>query len=155
MKLAEALIERADLKAQVAQIIKRMEENTLVPEGEEPAEEVVKLLSIYGSMMTKKEELIIHINKTNSETFLKLKDGEITLADAIIKRDCLKSKISATRKVKESATRKVRGYYPQPEGKQVRTVDVAKLQKMIDDYSRQYRELDTKIQCRNWETELL
>ena len=33
MKLAEALIERADLKARIEQIVSRMKENALIQEG--------------------------------------------------------------------------------------------------------------------------
>ena len=150
MKLAEALIERAETKRQIQQIVVRMKKNAQVQEGDEPAENVAELYTVYESMMEKLETLIIRINKTNSETLL---DG-ISLADAIAKRDCVKAKISANREVLESATAKATRY-SNSEIKYVRTVDVAKTQRVIDDYSKQYRELDTKIQARNWDTELL
>ena len=152
MKLAEALIERADLKAQVAQIANRMENNALVQEGDEPAENVEELFGMYESKMQALEGLIIRINKTNSETEL----GSVRLAEAIAKRDCLKAKITLYRKVRESSLNtRQRDRYTRSEIKYVRTVDAAKLQRMIDDYSKQYRELDTKIQERNWSAELL
>jgi hypothetical protein len=150
MKLAEALIERADLKVQIAQIVDRMEENTLIQEGDTPVENVNELGNMYESMMGNLEGLITKINKTNAETML----DDISLADAIAKRDCLKARISAYRSVKDSSqTRHDR--YSTSEIKYVRTLDVTKLQRKIDDYSRQYRELDTKIQARNWTTDLL
>ena len=150
MKLAEALIERADLKARIEQIVSRMKENALVQEGDPPAEDVAGLGSIYESMMAELETLIVRINKTNGQTML----DDISLAEAIAKRDCLKAKISAYRAVKEySLTRRDR--YSSSEIKYVRTTDITKLQCMIDDYSKQYRELDTKIQERNWSAELL
>lgn len=150
MKLAEALIERADLKVQIAQVVDRMEENTLIQEGDTPAENVNELSNMYESMMENLEGLITKINKTNAETML----DDISLADAIAKRDCLKASISAYRSVKDSSqTRHDR--YSTSEIKYVRTLDVTKLQCKIDDYSRQYRELDTKIQARNWTTDLL
>ena len=152
MKLAEALIERADLKAQVAQLANRMENNALVQEGDEPAENVEELFGMYESKMQALEGLIIRINKTNSETEI----GNVSLAEAIAKRDCLKAKITLYRKVREaSLNTRQRDRYTRSEIKYVRTVDVAKLQRMIDDYSKQYRELDTKIQERNWSAELL
>lgn len=43
MKLAEALIERADLKARIDQIVSRMRENALIQEGDTPAEDVAEL----------------------------------------------------------------------------------------------------------------
>lgn len=150
MKLAQALIERADLKTRISQVVRRMEENALVQEGDKPAEDVSELGNIYESMMGELETLIIRINKTNAETLLL----NMNLADAIAKRDCLKSKISAYRSVKESSLTR-RDRYSSSEIKYVRTTDISKLQRMVDDYSRQYRELDTKIQERNWTAELL
>jgi len=150
MKLAEALIERADLKKQVEQIIKRMKDDARVQEGDSPIEDISDLLSVYESMSEKLEGLIVRINKTNGVTML---DG-ISLADAIARRDCLKARIGAYRAVREAALAKP-DRYTRNEIKYVRTVDIAKLQRVIDDYSRQYRELDTKIQERNWSAELL
>lgn len=150
MKLAEALIERADLKARISQVVSRMEDNALIQEGDKPAEDVSELANMYESMMGELETLIIRINKTNAETLVL----NMSLADAIAKRDCLKSKISAYRSVKESSLTK-HDRYSTSEIKYVRTTDISKLQRMVDDYSRQYRELDTKIQERNWTAELL
>lgn len=101
-------------------------------------------------MMDELEGLITRINKTNAETML----DDVTLADAIAKRDCLKAKISTYRAVKDSSLTR-RDRYSSSEIKYVRTTDVAKLQRMIDDYSKQYRELDTKVQERNWTAQLL
>ena len=150
MKLAEALIERADLKTQIAQIVSRMKENALVQEGDSPGEDVAELLNMYETAMSSLETLIIRINKTNSETAL----DEISLADAIARRDCLKAKISAYRAVKEASLAR-RDRYSGSEIKYVRTTDIAGLQRVIDDYSKQYRELDTRIQARNWSADLL
>lgn len=150
MKLAQALIERADLKAKIEQIIERMRQNALIQEGDTPAEDVEVLSNVYESMMDKLEGLIISINKTNAETLL----DDISLADAIAKRDCLKAKISAFQSVKDSSIQR-RDRYSSSEIKYVRTTDIAKLQNLIDNYSKQYRELDTRIQERNWTAELL
>ena len=150
MKLAEALIERADLKTRTEQVVNRMKENALVQDGDAPAEDVTALGNMYESMMATLEGLIIRINRTNSQTML----GDISLADAIAMRDCLKAKIAAYRRVKDSSLRKP-DRYSQTEIKYVRTTDVAMTQRMIDDYSKQYRELDMKIQERNWAAELL
>jgi len=150
MKLAEALIERADLKRQIQQIVARMKKNAQMQEGDEPDEDVAELYTAYESMMAKLETLIIRINKTNSETQL---DG-ISITNAIAKRDCVKAIISANREIVDAATSRrirLRG----SEIKFVRTVDVAKVERVIADYSKQYRVLDTKIQASNWEAELL
>ena len=150
MKLAEALIKRADLKARISQTISRMKENAQVQEGDTPAEDVDELRINYEAMMEQLEGLIISINKTNAETIL----GEYSIAEAIAKRDCLKAKIAAYRNVREAATSKGRRY-SRTEIKNVSTIDIVDLQRIIDDYSKQYRELDTKIQQHNWITDLL
>ena len=155
MKLAEALIKRADLKNRIAQISSRMTENVLVMEGDEPDEDIAKLQIQYDSAMNELEEVIIYINKTNSETML---DGELSLAAAIAKRDCIKSRITTYRALRDAATKKTNRfdrYERNPEAKYVRTLEVSSLQKATDDLSRQYRELDTKIQGRNWNVDLL
>ena len=88
--------------------------------------------------------------KTNNQTML----GKQNLAEAITKRDSIKARIAARRSVREAAVRKSRRH-SRNEVKDVRTVDIVKLQQVIDDYSKQYRELDIKIQERNWLVELL
>ena len=150
MKLAEALIQRADIKVQIQQIVDRMKENVLIQEGDTPAEEVNELSAMYESMMETMEKLILKINRTNADTML----DDISLADAIAKRDCLKAKISAYRAVKEASLVK-HSRYSISEIKYERTIDVTELQSKVDGYSRQYRELDTRIQERNWTTDLL
>lgn len=150
MKLAQALIERADLKARIEQIISRMKNNVLIQEGDTPGEDVTALLSQYESMVNELENMIIRINKTNAQAQLE----DISLAGAIAVRDCLKAKISAYSALKESSLIK-HSRFSGSEIKYVRTVDISKLQRTIDDYSQKYRELDTKIQERNWTIELL
>ena len=100
MKLAEALIKRADLKKRIAQIESRMAANVKVQEGDEPAEDVYALIDQYDQLMARLEELIIRINKTNHATAFE--DG--TLADAIAKRDALNAKIRAFRSLYEEAS---------------------------------------------------
>ena len=150
MKLAEALIERADLQKKIAQLEDRMRQNVKVQEGDKPAEAIEKLLPQYEGFMEALEGIIIRINRTNGATPF----DDMTLADAITKRDCLKSKIRAYRDLYEAASI-VQDRYSKAEIKFVRCVDTAKLQEQIDALSKTYRELDTKMQGLNWTVELL
>jgi len=50
MKLAEALIERADLQKQIAQAESRMKENAKVQEGDETAEATICFFSHLASV---------------------------------------------------------------------------------------------------------
>jgi hypothetical protein len=150
MKLAEGLIERADLQKQIAQLEDRMETNVKVQEGEEPAEAVDDLIAKYEALMSRLENLIVRINKTNSAT--PFDDG--TVAEAITRRDCMKSKIRAYRSLYgRAAITETR--YSKNEIRFVRCVDAAALQRKTDSLSKSYRELDTKIQGHNWTVELL
>lgn len=150
MKLAQALIERADLQKTIAQVESRMRNNAKVQEGDEPVEKMEKLFALYEELMEKLEALIVKINRTNNEVFL----DENTLAQAITKRDCLKAKIAAYQRLYSEASITT-DRYSRSEVKFVRCVDLAKLQKSIDGLSKQYRELDTRIQELNWNAEVV
>jgi len=150
MKLAEALIERADLQRKIAQMEYRMRKNARVQEGDEPAEAVKKLMPEYESLMDDLERQIVKINITNSKTSFE----DVTLAEAITKRDCQKSKIRAYQELREAATIE-QDRYSNKEIKFIRCVDIVKLQEKIDGLSKGYRELDTKMQGLNWTTELM
>ena len=150
MKLAEALIARADLKNKVTQIKLRMAQNVKVEEGDEPAEEANTLFRRYDALMAELEKIIIRINRTNAAIEM---DGG-TLADAIAKRDNLKAKINTYRELIEKAsTLRERGY--ERTIKFVCCLDISELRKQADDLSMQYRELDTKMQGLNWTVNLL
>lgn len=150
MKLAEALIERADLQHKIGQLEHRMQVNAKVQEGDEPAESVDELIPQFEKAMDNLENLIARINKTNSSTPFE----EITLSQAITKRDNLKSKIRAYRDLHQVATIS-HDRFSAKEIKYIRCVDVVKLQKRIDSLSKEYRELDTKMQGLNWTVDLV
>ena len=148
MKLAEALIERKSLKGRIDQIIQRMKENVVFLEGNTHDEDFAELEKTYESMLARFESIANRINNTNNKTML---NDQYTIAEAITKRDCIKSKIAACRAVKEavpSSRRHLSSSY-------VLTINMKEYQKKIDDLARQFRELDTKIQGLNWNTELL
>ena len=149
MKLAEALISRADLQKKIAQMRSRMEQNAKVQEGENPAESVVELLPQYDCMLSELETLIKKINRTNGVTAF----NNGTLTDAITERDCLRAKIHAYRELYDAAAIK-QDRYSRSEIKYIRCVDTTALQNKIDALSKEYREMDTKIQEANWYTEL-
>ena len=51
MKLAEALIARADLQKKISQLSSRMQHNAKVQEGEKAAEDINELLSLYETLI--------------------------------------------------------------------------------------------------------
>jgi len=84
MKLAEALIERADLKKRLAQLNIRLCSNVMVNEGSEPVEDPARLLESLNIMTARYEELVWRINLTNAVA--KTDSGE-ELAKMIARRN--------------------------------------------------------------------
>ncbi|MCL2169029.1 MAG: DIP1984 family protein [Defluviitaleaceae bacterium] len=150
MKLAEALIERAELQKQNAKLLNRIQLNAKVQEGDEPAENPEELIAAYDSNMQRFLELVQRINKTNSSAQF---GDEMTISDAIALRDYLGAKHKAYRGMYEAAMITV-SRYSQNEIKFVRTIDTKVLQKQIDEIAKEYRQIDTKLQGLNWTIDL-
>ncbi len=149
MKLAEALNLRADLQKRVAQIKERLNNNIKVQEGDEPAEAPEALFRELDATLAQLQEMIFRINRTNLSTEW---EGRC-LTDMIAEKDTLALQISVLREVLDNAN--VRSdRFSRNEIKFVRTIDVAALQKQIDELSKQLRELDTHLQQANWMTDL-
>jgi len=150
MKLAEALILRADSNRRVEQLKQRLLRNAKVQEGNQPAEDPQELIVEMERVAGELEKLIQRINRTNSNTLF---DGAVTLSDALATRDVLKLKIGAYQSLAHAAV-VVQDRYSKSEVKFTSVVDVASLQRRADNLAREYRELDTKIQEANWRTDL-
>lgn len=151
MKLAEALIERAELQKQNGELVKRISDNVLIQEGDQPAENPEELIAQYEKNRDRLLYLMRHINLTNQTIPF---DEEGSLADAIIRRDNLKAKIGTYRSICASANIRV-NRYSQKEVRYVRCIDTKKLQALIDSLSKEYRELDTRLQGINWTVDLI
>lgn len=151
MKLAEALILRADLQKRVEQLRERLKQSAQVQEGEKPPEEPGVLLTELTRLLSQLADLITRINQTNIQT--SLADGR-TLTLALAQRDVIALHQSVLESLAEVASG--RNYrYGRSEIRSVVTVDVAALRRQIDDLARQRRELDMTIQASNWATDLI
>ena len=151
MKLAEALVLRADLKKRLEQLRARLNASALVQEGEAPPEDPQGLLSELEVMIREFERLVIAINRTNSSVTIA---GIGTLTEALAKRDALDLKFSLLSGLLEAASNRV-NRYSRTEIKLVSTVDVATLRKQLDEIARLRRDLDSSVQGTNWTTDLL
>ena len=150
MKLAAALILRADLQTRQEQLRERLTANALVQEGEAPAEDPAELLKELEDNTRQLETLIARINLTNAAPG---GDGK-TLTELLAKREAMTLHISILRSFLDAASRTVmRG--SRTEVKIRSTVPVARLQKEADALSKELRQLDTSIQSANWQRELL
>lgn len=150
MKLAEALIERADLQKRIEQLNVRLSNNARVQDGELPAENPVNLLAELDTCIARLEDLICRINLTNSNSIVEGK----TLTAWIAHRDCLNKKTEILRNFLYTASQ-----LGMRSGKNeiiIRsTISVEKIQKEVDLLAKELRETDTKIQAANWTTDLL
>jgi hypothetical protein len=152
MKLAEALLERARLQRQNRELVKYIEENLRLPEGEDPTGDPEELFRLYDKKMERLEELVRRINKTNCLT--EMTSGR-TLTDAIAKRDCLTSQVRVYNEIYKKLTEHYSGRYGENYVKYLRHADHKALKDNIDCLSQELSDLDTAIQGKNWTVDLL
>jgi len=151
MKLAEALILRADCQKRFEQLKARIVRNALVQEGDAPSENPLELLVEAERVSNELVDLIKRINKTNSLTVF---EAGRTLSDALADRDVLVLKRGGYHELANAASA-TQSRYSRSEVKFKSTVDVPEVQKRVDELSKAYRELDARIQEFNWQTELV
>jgi hypothetical protein len=150
MKLAEALLLRADLQKKVASLRDRIVANAVVQEGDKPHEAPDQLMREAFGALAELETLMSNINRTNLAT--KLADGR-TLTHAIARRDTLTQEHSLLLAAIAGCSKEPARYGVR-EIKWVATLDVAKLQKQADDLAKSIRELNALIQQTNWGADL-
>lgn len=150
MKLAEALILRADCQKRIAQLQQRLLRSAKVQEGEQPAENPEALLSELDAAIAQLRTLIQQINQTNARTAFH--NG--SLSDALAERETLQMQRNVYSNLVDAASiRQER--YTRSEVKFLSTVAIAQIQSQVDRLSRDYRELDSHIQALNWQTDLI
>ncbi|MGB7338443.1 MAG: DIP1984 family protein [Phototrophicaceae bacterium] len=150
MKIAEALIQRADAQKLIEQLRQRLMRSAKVQEGEKPPENPQDLLAEIEITIAELTRLIQQINHTNASTQF---DDKRTLTDVLAERDTMMLKrgvLTTLIHATQSQTRQGR-----MEIKEFPTVSVSDIQKQVDGLSRQYRELDTNIQKMNWTIDLI
>ncbi len=149
MKLAEALMIRADLQKRIAQLGERLSMNAKVQEGDMPSENPEALLKELSENIIQLENLVTRINLTNCREI----PGVGTITALISKRDALTKKLSILREFLLSAAAKV-DRYSKNEIRVMSSVNVAELQKSLDAEAKELRSLNLKIQELNWLTDL-
>lgn len=96
-------------------------------------------------------DFVQRINKRNEEVLF---DNIRTIANVQVYRGVLIQKYNITTRLISSAT-DIGDRYSKKEIKIVSTIDVKKYQKETDKLAKEYRELDLKIQEKNWNVDLL
>jgi hypothetical protein len=151
MKLAEALILRADYQKRIEQVRQRIYQNAKLQEGDQPDEDPQGLLAQFESMLTALTKLIQQINRTNSTTPF---DATMMLSDALALRDELRLRHDTYRTLAQNASTRA-DRYSRTEIKVISSVNVAEIQQQADLTAQLHRELDTKLQALNWTTDLV
>ena len=151
MKLAEALVLRADVQKRVQQLRTRLQLSALVQEGEQPPENPEVLLAELNGLLAQLTNLVVRINRTNMQTTL---EDATPLTNGLARRDTLTLHHSIISGLADTASNRL-DRYGRSEIKKVATVDVAALRRQSDELARQRRELDTAIQSVNWTVDLV
>lgn len=158
MKLAEALIQRADLQKRMQLVQSRVLANLQVQQGDEPAEDPNELLAHYAELNESLRVLVSKINRTNAQTELEgVNDSSqkpLSIADALALREKHAREQNILNTAATSGTIG-RARLTRTEVKFVPTVDVAALRKRANEAAKAHRELDTKIQQANWTVDLI
>ena len=150
MKLAEALLLRADMQKKIASLRERIVANAVVQEGDKPHEDPEKLLKEAHGVIADLETLVAAINEANLK--VKLSDGR-TMTQALAHRDAISAQ-HALLVATIAGCRKEPERYGVREIKWVTQLDVGKLQKQVDDLAKKLRELNAQVQQANWAAEL-
>lgn len=151
MKLAEALLLRADLQKKLASLKARIGRFTRVQEGDAPAEDPNALISEALIVTRELHRLIAQIHRTNAKS--QLPQGAPML-DTLIQRDALveqhKVLMASLTQARQSEDR-----YSRREIRWMLHVSVPVLQQQADELAAQLRQLNVRIQEANWQLELL
>ncbi len=133
------------------QLTERVKANALVHEGDSPSEKAEDLLAEFSQVADEFESIVSRINRTNLA--VNISDGR-TLTEAIARRDTLKFHINIWRQAADAAAvRQIRG--TKSEIRLVSVINVREAREKADLFSKELRELDTKIQAANWTNDLL
>ncbi len=151
MKLAEALVERADQNRRLQELRERVIRNAKYQEGEAPSEDPMELLKEFLRVSESFESLIVRINMTNNRISL---ENDLSMVEALARRDVLKVKHSAYKALAAEATPK-QDRYSKSEIKFVSSVSVKAIQDEADQFAKEFRELDSLIQQANWKNDLV
>ena len=150
MKLAEALLLRADIQKKLESLRERITKNTVVQEGEKPSEDPKALLEQVTAISEQLKKLVFGINEAN---FTGMTSKRRSLTEALAERDALVLRHSIVQAAASSAAKPPERYGVK-EIRWVKTVDVASLQKAADELAKSIRELNAEIQAANWQIDL-
>jgi len=149
MKLAEALVLRADAQRRLEQLKQRVIRNAKVQQGDKPGEDPARLITEFEAVAATLMDLIQRINKTNASARFQ----KSSLTDALARRDVLRLREALYRELAQAASI-TQSRTSKSEVKFRSAVSVARIQKQADALAKEHRELDARIQESNWQIDL-
>ncbi len=150
MKLGEALSLLNKEKSRLARLISTRKENIFVEKGKKPTFDPKNLSEQINKKIEEIRKLKISIQKTNLNT--PIQEEKISLAEAIIKVNDIRSKISSLSNLFERRSSWL--YREKDEIEKIPQLDEKEIEKEIEVLESQKSTLDNKIQITNWNTEL-
>lgn len=151
MKLAKALILRADAQKKLASLREGVGSHCKVQEGTDPQEDPADLMKEAFGVIKELRNLAEKINHANANSTLP--NGR-TLTSAIAQRDELIQQHSLVQHAIKSVRHYDERYYGMSASTWVDIINVKKLRKQADDLARKIREINLSIQEANWQIEL-
>ncbi len=158
MKLAEALMRRADLNRLIGEVSNRIRANNQVEEGEDPEENPEDLRKELGELITEQRVLIFNINRTNLQEMVELGGEKVTLMEAILIKDALLKQHTGLGQFLVGDPRsRMYGYgrRSKEDIKYVNTTDQKEVRKELDRLAARRRRVDACIQKANWTVDLV
>lgn len=150
MKLAAALLLRADTQKKLASLQTRAQKYAFIQEGERPAEDPTEILREVEAVAAALQRLVFNINRTNLHNTV---NGGQSITEALALRDSLTLRHRILQSVIDACA-KPPERYGLKEIRWVATLNVRDLQKQVDDLAKEIRELNSAIQEAGWRVEL-
>jgi|SRR3989344_7217164 len=150
MKLGEALSKLKKEKSRLSRLISLRKDNVYVEEGKETKFDPKKLSEEINEKIEGIRKLKIRIQESNLATSLEGED--ISLAEAIIKVNDIRSKIAGLSNLFEKKSSWL--YRDKDERDMISQLDELEIEDEIEKLEIEKVQLDNKIQITNWRTEL-
>lgn len=156
MKLAEALMRRADLNREYQEIVNRISSNATHEEDDAPEENMNALWYELNTNVTQQQALILNIQRTNLGTDVEFEGQTYSLMDLILLRDAILKEYTGK---SHSLIRggRSRGYFQRASRDDIKfvpTLDQSVVRENLNTLAALRRRVDAAIQQTNWNTDL-
>lgn len=150
MKLAEALLDRAEIQKKITDLQGRIQNNAVVQQDDAPSEDPNKLFADLCQCYTDLDSLNCRINTTNNTTPF---DDKMKICDALALRESLDKQITTLASLAQSFNLR-NNRTTKSEIKYVATMNPVVIRTQVEKLKTQRKDLDRKIQSLNWSIDL-